>query len=47
MQNAWVITFASQFFAVFLVPLLLLRLGLVVNNWGQHAFVDDEEPDSD
>ena len=34
-------------FCVFLLPLLLLRLGLMVGNWGQHAFVDDEEPDSD
>lgn len=32
---------------VFLLPLLLLRLGLMVGNWGQHAFVDDIEPDSD
>lgn len=32
---------------VFLLPLLLLRMGLMVGNWGQHAFVDDEEPDSD
>lgn len=32
---------------VYLLPLLLLRLGLMVGNWGQHAFVDDEEPDSD
>lgn len=34
-------------FCVFLLPLLLLRVGLMVGNWGQHAFVDDEEPDSD
>ncbi|KKA27964.1 hypothetical protein TD95_001229 [Thielaviopsis punctulata] len=32
---------------VFLLPLLLMRLGLMVGNWGQHAFVDHEEPDSD
>ncbi|OXV11420.1 hypothetical protein Egran_00818 [Elaphomyces granulatus] len=32
---------------VFILPLLLLRLGLMVGNWGQHAFVDDTEPDSD
>jgi hypothetical protein len=32
---------------VFLIPFLLLRLGLMVGNWGQHAFVDNEEPDSD
>lgn len=34
-------------FCVFLLPLLLLRVGLMIGNWGQHAFVDDEEPDSD
>lgn len=34
-------------FCVFLLPLLLLHVGLMVGNWGQHAFVDDEEPDSD
>lgn len=34
-------------FFVYLVPFLLLRMGLMVGNWGQHAFVDDEEPDSD
>ncbi|KAK1982936.1 fatty acid desaturase [Colletotrichum cereale] len=32
---------------VLLAPLLLLRLGLMVGNWGQHAFVDADEPDSD
>ncbi|WYZ34578.1 hypothetical protein EsH8_I_000854 [Colletotrichum jinshuiense] len=32
---------------VLLCPLLLLRLGLMVGNWGQHAFVDADEPDSD
>ncbi|KAI5868382.1 hypothetical protein GGS23DRAFT_602178 [Durotheca rogersii] len=30
-----------------LLPLLLLRVGLMVGNWGQHAFVDPDEPDSD
>lgn len=34
-------------FFVFLLPLLLLRLGLMVGNWGQHAFVDADEPGSD
>jgi len=28
-------------------PLALLRVGLMVGNWGQHAFVDEVEPDSD
>jgi len=32
---------------VLLVPFILLRLGLMVGNWGQHALVDDVEPDSD
>lgn len=32
---------------VFLVPFTLLRLALMVGNWGQHAFVDEVEPDSD
>lgn len=32
---------------VFLLPFFLLRLGLMVGNWGQHAFVDEDEPDSD
>ncbi|KAK4100485.1 fatty acid desaturase [Parathielavia hyrcaniae] len=32
---------------VLLCPLLLMRLGLMVGNWGQHAFVDADEPDSD
>jgi hypothetical protein len=31
----------------FLLPLLIMRLGLMVGNWGQHAFVDADEPDSD
>ncbi|KAI2621278.1 hypothetical protein GGR54DRAFT_630336 [Hypoxylon sp. NC1633] len=34
-------------FFVFLFPLMLLRAGLMVGNWGQHAFVDADEPDSD
>jgi Fatty acid desaturase len=32
---------------VYIFPFLLLRLGLMIGNWGQHAFVDDEDPDSD
>lgn len=32
---------------VFLVPLVLMRFGLMVGNWGQHALVDEVEPDSD
>ncbi|KAL7795851.1 hypothetical protein V8C37DRAFT_373641 [Trichoderma ceciliae] len=32
---------------VYIIPFLLLRLGLMAGNWGQHAFVDPDEPDSD
>ena len=32
---------------VFLIPFLQLRLGLMIGNWGQHALVDELEPDSD
>ncbi|KAI0019876.1 fatty acid desaturase [Xylariomycetidae sp. FL0641] len=34
-------------FFTLLLPLLCMRLGLMVGNWGQHAFVDADEPDSD
>ena len=34
-------------FFVFVLPVMLLRVGLMVGNWGQHAFVDKDEPDSD
>ncbi|KAI1775058.1 hypothetical protein F4818DRAFT_441882 [Hypoxylon cercidicola] len=34
-------------FFVFLLPLMLMRAGLMVGNWGQHALVDPDEPDSD
>ncbi|KAK0115724.1 hypothetical protein ONS95_000016 [Cadophora gregata] len=32
---------------VFLLPFLIMRIGLMLGNWGQHALVDDLEPDSD
>ncbi|RCI08743.1 hypothetical protein L249_4727 [Ophiocordyceps polyrhachis-furcata BCC 54312] len=32
---------------VYLIPFLLMRLGLMLGNWAQHAFVDSEEPNSD
>lgn len=32
---------------VFILPLLVMRCGLMVGNWGQHAFVDPSDPDSD
>jgi hypothetical protein len=30
-----------------ILPLILMRIGLMVGNWGQHAFVDEEDPNSD
>jgi hypothetical protein len=30
-----------------ILPFVVLRLGLMVGNWGQHALVDELEPDSD
>ena len=30
-----------------LIPFVQLRLGLMIGNWGQHALVDELEPDSD
>jgi hypothetical protein len=30
-----------------LIPFALLRVGLMIGNWGQHALVDELEPDSD
>lgn len=30
-----------------ILPLIIMRVGLMVGNWGQHAFVDEEDPDSD
>lgn len=41
----WVNPRATVF--VFLLPLMLLRVGLMVGNWGQHAFVDEIDPNSD
>jgi hypothetical protein len=32
---------------VLLLPLLQMRIGMMTGNWGQHAFVDEAEPDSD
>lgn len=32
---------------VFLLPFVLLRLALMVGNWGQHALVDELDPSSD
>lgn len=38
---------ARATFFVFLMPLAIMRLGLMIGNWGQHAFVDETEPTSD
>ncbi|KAA8650162.1 uncharacterized protein ATNIH1004_002843 [Aspergillus tanneri] len=38
---------ARAAFCVFFLPLLTLRLGLMAGNWGQHAFVDPQDPTSD
>ena len=32
---------------VLLIPFAQLRLGLMIGNWGQHALVDEVDPDSD
>jgi hypothetical protein len=32
---------------VFLLPLFVFRVGVMFGNWGQHAFVDHDDPDSD
>jgi hypothetical protein len=29
-----------------ILPLIMMRIGMMVGNWGQHAFVDEEDPDS-
>ena len=32
---------------VLIIPLIQMRVGMMVGNWGQHALVDEVEPDSD
>ena len=32
---------------VLIIPLIQMRIGMMVGNWGQHALVDEVEPDSD
>lgn len=44
-MTAYVNSRAATF--TLLIPFILLRLGLMVGNWGQHALVDEIEPDSD
>lgn len=38
--------FRATFF-VLILPLVQMRIGMMVGNWGQHALVDEAEPDSD
>ena len=33
--------------AVFILPLIIIRLAMMSGNWGQHAFVDPDEPNND
>ncbi|KAF2083510.1 hypothetical protein K490DRAFT_76497 [Saccharata proteae CBS 121410] len=40
------VDFRATLFAI-IIEFVLLRIGLMVGNWGQHAFVDEIEPDSD
>lgn len=42
----WRLNWRASIF-VFLLPLAIMRLGLMIGNWGQHALVDRDEPDSD
>ena len=32
---------------VLIIPLIQMRIGMMLGNWGQHALVDDVDPDSD
>lgn len=32
---------------VLIIPLIQMRIGMMVGNWGQHALIDEVEPDSD
>lgn len=40
------VNFHATLFAL-IMPLALLRIGLMIGNWGQHAFVDEVDPTSD
>lgn len=44
--SMWRLNWRASIF-VFLLPLAIMRLGLMIGNWGQHALVDRDEPDSD
>ena len=43
----WRLVDARATFMVLVLPVLLLRAGLMWGNWGQHCFVDADEPGSD
>ena len=43
--SAWYNLRAAIF--TLLIPLIQMRIGMMVGNWGQHALVDELEPDSD
>jgi len=40
------VNFSASMF-VLLLPFGIMRIGLMVGNWGQHALVDEVDPDSD
>jgi hypothetical protein len=42
----WKLNWRASIF-VFVLPLAIMRFGLMIGNWGQHALVDRDEPDSD
>ncbi|KAL8420312.1 hypothetical protein RB594_003190 [Gaeumannomyces avenae] len=47
MYCLWRFVNARAAFMVVILPFLLLRLAFMAGNWGQHAFVDWEDADSD
>lgn len=42
-----VLTAPGAVVCVLLLPFAVMRMGLMLGNWGQHAFVDPDAPDSD
>ena len=46
-KNHLLVTDKGAAVCVFLLPFVILRIGLMLGNWGQHAFVDPDQPDSD
>ncbi|EFX01183.1 phosphoinositide 3-kinase regulatory subunit 4 [Grosmannia clavigera kw1407] len=46
-SRAVLVTAPGAAFCVFLLPFAIMRMGLMLGNWGQHAFVDPDSPDSD